>query len=83
MIQTASNPVGSEETQCPQCPQCPVSQESQASPECPVCQECPEPQECPECQGDVGGQETEGICPATGSCMWMTSFYKSQSFRIW
>ena len=79
MIQTASNPVGSEETQCPQCPQCPVSQES---PECPVCQECPEPQECPECQDDVGSQETEGICPATGSCMLMTSFYKYQSFRI-
>merc|ERR1711962_483870 len=59
MIQTASNPVGSEETQCPQCPQCPASQECPTSPECPVCQECPE------CQGEVGNQETEAICPAT------------------
>ena len=97
MIQTASNPVGSEETQCPQCPQCPVSQEGPASPECPepqecpACQECPECQECPastecpECQDDVGSQETEGICPATGSfmLMLMTSFYKSQCFRTW
>ena len=76
MIQTASNPVGSEETQCPQCPQCPVSQECPTSPECPVCQECPE------CQGEVGNQETEAICPATGSCIFFF-FYKSQSFRIW
>ena len=60
MIQTASNPVGSEETLCPQCP---VSQECPTSPECPVCQECPE------CQGEVGNQETEAICPATGSCI--------------
>ena len=60
MIQTASNPVGSEETQCPQCP---VSQE------CPTCPECPVCQECPECQGEVGNQETEAICPATGSCI--------------
>ena len=63
MIQTASNPVGSEETECPQCPQCPVSQECPTSPECPVCQECPE------CQGEVGNQETEEIYPTTGSCV--------------
>ena len=63
MIQTASNPVGSEETQCPQCPQCPVSQECPTSPECPVSQECPE------CQGEVGNQET-------GSCILMSSFCK-------
>ena len=66
MIQTASNPVGSEETQCPQCP---VSQE------CPVCQECPE------CQGEVGNQETEEICPATGSCILMSSFCKPNLLR--
>ena len=36
MIQPASNPVGSEETQCPQCP---------VSTECPVCQDDVESQE--------------------------------------
>ena len=76
MIQPASNPVGPEETQCPQCPQCPVSQECPTSPECPVCQECPE------CQGEVANQETEEICPATGSCILMSSFCKPNLLSI-
>ena len=47
MIQTASNLVGSEETQCPQCPvstECPVCQDDVGSQEiegtCPVTGNC-------------------------------------------
>ena len=65
MIHQASNPDGSEETQCPQCP---------LSTESPVCQGCPASPECPTSPTTIGSQEIEGTCPTTGTCILMISF---------
>ena len=63
MIHQASNPDGSEGTECPQCP---VSTENPVCPQCPTCLQCAACPECPACQDDVGSQEREEICPSTG-----------------
>ena len=60
MIQ--SNPIGTEETQCPQCP---VTTESPACPQSPAPPECPAFTDFP---ASTASQEIKETCPATGNC---------------